>query len=158
MLCLVHRRTTLEDAAAFAPEVSRLCLVQGRIQRGLGGLQPLYNPDFFIKYVFISLKSLLISSVSPKFSLFSSLFVFILEPPLVWLVPAVVTPPAFYHAHVVHFCPTLHQMLGGQILCRIFLAWSRLRRGERRQPGRHQTDRKHALNYHSTVVVGNSKS
>jgi hypothetical protein len=48
----------------------------------LGGLQPSYNPDFFIKYVLINLKSLLISSFSPKFLLFSSPFVFILDPPL----------------------------------------------------------------------------
>jgi hypothetical protein len=61
-LCLVHCRTTLEDAAAFAPEVSRLCLV-GSCSCDAASL---------------------------------------------------------CHAHVVHFCATLHQMLGGQILCRIF--------------------------------------
>jgi hypothetical protein len=41
-----------------------------------------YNPDFFIKYVLINLKSSLISSFCPKFLLFSPSFVFILDPPL----------------------------------------------------------------------------
>jgi hypothetical protein len=58
---------------------------RGGSKGGLGGLQPPYNPDFSIKYVFISLKSSLISLISSfslKFSLFSPPFEFILDPPL----------------------------------------------------------------------------
>ena len=50
---------------------------------GLGGLQPPYKYDLFIKLELISLKFLLISSLSSMYLLFSRLLLSILDPPLV---------------------------------------------------------------------------
>jgi hypothetical protein len=56
---------------------------QGRIQRGgCRGYSPPSEPDFFIRPRLLSLKSPLISSSSPKSSLFSPPFVPVLHPPL----------------------------------------------------------------------------